>query len=254
MSNIEDFSEGLRTVFHYPKENESRYERATSAAMDTHGNSWGCISFENKGTRVIALQAMDSHGNCTYERKIRDCNTPSTPVLFARTDGGISAVWIEWKEDRWSVIYAEKQYTEPDFSLATVHTSQSACLQPAMCIHNGSPFIVWSGYDKTYKRFVIFSSQYGNSEWGAPIAHISGEGQCFRPAVCSDQMRMFIAWDEGIDGCQQIAVKEINPCNWTERDYIIQREGERLIRPALIIDGSAACSLACISIKDILIR
>jgi hypothetical protein len=80
MKKVEDFSDELKSVFHYPKENENRYERRTAGAMDSLGNVWACLSLEDNGKRLIEIEAADGHGKCVYRKIIRDLNMPSARV------------------------------------------------------------------------------------------------------------------------------------------------------------------------------
>ncbi|HHW31384.1 MAG TPA: hypothetical protein GXX20_06890 [Clostridiaceae bacterium] len=249
---IEDFAVNLRKVFHYPKINENRYERRTTSTVDSEGNIWSLISFEEEGQRKLLLRyTTDSKGLESTCKILADKFLPSRPFIIARDKGRISASWIEIDQGEWKVVYAEIGENGNILSHEYVHISAYACMHPTICIAANKPYVIWAGCDESDNSFAIYSSVLGPQGWSKPRRHSNGQGNCFRPAACSNGKSILIAWDQCMGGLQHVMIQEISMDGSKICEYTISRESERVLYPQVAVRDNTTYSIACIAISDI---
>jgi hypothetical protein len=249
---IEDFAVNLREAFHYPKVNENRYERRTTSTMDSEGNIWGLISFEEQGQRKLLLKyTADCKGLESASRILADKYSPSKPFIIAQDGGKVSVSWIEFDEGKWNVVYAEVGGDGNILSRESVYKSTYACMHPTICIAADRTYVIWVGYDESNNSFAIYSSALNPQGWSIPRKHSKGQGNCFRPAACSNGKSILIAWDQCLEGLQQIQLQEISLDGCIISEHTISSKSERVFYPQVAVRDNSTYSIACIAISDV---
>jgi hypothetical protein len=158
-----------------------------------------CLAWTNKGGRRLAVKVLAAGQSADAAPETLDEQSPVGPSLAAGGDDGFVLAWIGWHSYVHLLTLAGDGHGQlagagPRTRLEQARSSRA----PAVCSHQGSLVLAWTGTDH---RVNILPG--AGSPDAVPVRLEETRTSC-APAVCSHRGSLIVVWI-GIDGRLNVA-------------------------------------------------
>ena len=236
-----DFPEELSSVFHYPKEDEPRYERGTRCCVSDTGTVWGLANYQERQKRVVRLRGGDSEQIYPMQAGAHPnvCLYGETPVC----------TWVEKHAEGWRIIVDAPSVC----AHREAYRSEGLCMNPVPVIWQQRLVLLWSGLNRGAGAMQIMAARYGADGWSEPVLLSSGGADAWRPAAAVQGGQLLAVWDASSTEGQWICGRILQEDGGMGEIFCLKRPGERLLRPtaAPLHGAEGGFGIACIAIRDV---